>query len=646
MFREGKRCVIYVRVSTEMQVDGFSLDGQRNVLKKYAEREGMEVINTYEDAGKSGKNIEGRPAFKKMMLDIENGLAIDYILVYKLSRFGRNAADILTSLELLQTYDVNLISTEEGIDSSQTSGKLLISVLSAVSEIERENILEQTMNGRREKARQGGWNGGFAPYGYDLVDGRLVIAEDEVEPIKLIFEMYAKDNYGIEKIAKELNLKEIKKKKRQNGQLELWSRSTIKNILDNPVYAGKIAYGRRSNEKIKGTRNEYKRVYKNEYILEEGQHEPIITEELWNLTYDKRSKAAKNKSIIGVERVHFMSGILKCPRCGGPMYASKYYNKNKKGIYKEYYFYECSHHKSQRGHPCDCNLKIMKPKIEPYVIELIRRSINCEEFINAVESHISDNTDIAKLEAEKTSYEAKLLELKENKARIEKALDNMPLDVKHREKKIADYEKRLDVLYDQIDDIEIRINGVTVQLASADLGRITKEDIIEGIKNFGALYDAMNDEEKKRAITGIIKKIEINETPVGNNYIKSIDMIINPSDRNAIEATVPGDILNGIEDLSLDYQENTYMEMETDKEYCKHKKNYYVKKNRITYKMIKDYVMEHYGFKVHTQYIAEVKKKNGVEMQCDRTINGSKYPCPPEKVVAIEDALKYFELLK
>ena len=86
-----------------------------------------------------------------MLSDIESGQSVDYILVYKLSRFGRNAADILNSLELIQTYDVNLICIEEGIDSSQTSGKLLISVLSAVAEIERENILEQTMNGRRER---------------------------------------------------------------------------------------------------------------------------------------------------------------------------------------------------------------------------------------------------------------------------------------------------------------------------------------------------------------------------------------------------------------------------------------------------------------------------------------------------------------
>ena len=74
-----KRQVLYPRVSTEMQVDGFSLDGQRSSLKRFADREEMTVVDIYEDAGKSGKSIEGRPAFKKMLSDIENGLQIDYM---------------------------------------------------------------------------------------------------------------------------------------------------------------------------------------------------------------------------------------------------------------------------------------------------------------------------------------------------------------------------------------------------------------------------------------------------------------------------------------------------------------------------------------------------------------------------------------
>ncbi len=105
-----------------------------------------------------------------MLSDIKNGLKIECILVYKLSRFGRNVADILNSLKFVPAYGMNLICIEEGIDSSQISGKLLIFVLSAVAEVARENITEQTMNGRREKARQGGWNGGFCGKGVILLN--------------------------------------------------------------------------------------------------------------------------------------------------------------------------------------------------------------------------------------------------------------------------------------------------------------------------------------------------------------------------------------------------------------------------------------------------------------------------------------------
>jgi DNA invertase Pin-like site-specific DNA recombinase len=136
---------------------------------KFAAFQEMEVVREYCDAGKSGKSITGRPEFTKMLQDVaESGEDIDFILVFKLSRFGRNAADVLNSLQYIQDYGVNLICVEDGIDSSKDSGKLTITVLSAVAEIERENILVQTMEGRKQKAREGKWNGGQAPFGYTL----------------------------------------------------------------------------------------------------------------------------------------------------------------------------------------------------------------------------------------------------------------------------------------------------------------------------------------------------------------------------------------------------------------------------------------------------------------------------------------------
>ena len=97
----------------------------------------------------------------------------------------------------MQDYGVNLICVEDGIDSSKEAGKLLISIIAAVAEMERENIRVQTMIGREQKAREGKWNGGFAPYGYKLENGELVIAEDEVEIIQMIFNRYIHTNEGI-----------------------------------------------------------------------------------------------------------------------------------------------------------------------------------------------------------------------------------------------------------------------------------------------------------------------------------------------------------------------------------------------------------------------------------------------------------------
>ena len=99
-----------------MQVDGYSLDAQRDKLTKYAEYQDMDVVKEFSDAGHSGKNINGRPEFSRMLEDIANGEdGVDFVLVFKLSRFGRNAADVLNSLQLMQDYGVNLICVEDGI---------------------------------------------------------------------------------------------------------------------------------------------------------------------------------------------------------------------------------------------------------------------------------------------------------------------------------------------------------------------------------------------------------------------------------------------------------------------------------------------------------------------------------------------------
>lgn len=523
MNRSGKRCVLYPRVSTEMQVDGYSLEGQRNVLSRFADREEMVVVDVYEDAGKSGKSIEGRPAFQKMLQDIEDGLEIEYILVYKLSRFGRNAADILNSLEMVQSYGVNLLCIEEGIDSSQTSGKLLISVLSAVAEIERENIIEQTMNGRREKARQGGWNGGFAPYGYSLQDNKLIIEEREAVAIRKIYEMFTTTEIGYGGIAKSLNLQGIEKIPRQNGKLKLWSGHFVKLILDNPVYQGKLAYGRRTREKVKGTKNDYQLVKSDDFILVDGQHEAIVPEEVWKKAHAKRVKTGvKQLSKTGKDRIHLLSGIMRCPNCGSPMYTNKHAWTNKDGTYKEIYYYVCGRNKNITGRSCDYKAMLKKTDIEPLVIEAVRELVRNKTYANEIKKRIGVQIDTGKLEKEHDGYRAKLKEVDLNKTRLEKEIDSLPLDVKYRDRKIQDMTLRLDGLYDTMVELEEQIEDVKLRIRSVEGQAITLENIYKIMENFDCIYGKITDEEKRTIVLSLIKEIQLFRNDESDTPLKSI----------------------------------------------------------------------------------------------------------------------------
>ena len=116
MHRGRIKVYTYTRVSTVMQTDGYSLDAQKARMKAFADFNDYEIVGTYEDAGKSGKSIEGRLEFNRMVEDIKSGKdGVSYVLVFKLSRFGRNAADILSTLQVMQDFGVNLICVEDGL---------------------------------------------------------------------------------------------------------------------------------------------------------------------------------------------------------------------------------------------------------------------------------------------------------------------------------------------------------------------------------------------------------------------------------------------------------------------------------------------------------------------------------------------------
>ena len=458
--KQRKKCYIYTRVSTSMQVVGYSLDAQKDKLRKYAEYEDMAIVGEYSDEGFSGKNIQGRVEFQRMLRDIQDCRDnVAYVLVFKLSRFGRNAADVLNSLQLMQDYGVNLICVEDGIDSSKDSGKLMISVLSAVAEIERENIRTQTMAGREQKAREGKWNGGFAPYGYRLENRELLIAEDEVEVIRAIYDRYIHTNDGISGVAKYLNRQGFKKKLRQNGTIPGFSTSFVKAVLDNPVYMGKIAYGRRRTEKKMGTRNEMHTVEQSEFPIYEGQHEAIISEDDWKLAHEKRkSNAYRREKVNDPTHAHILSGILKCPCCGKSLYGNiaKAHSKDN----KTRYYYYCKNTVTPTGHECTFRLNIEQTEMNDMVAKIISAMVNNPRFSNAIKEKIGIAVDTADMEGQLDQLQAQLRQTLGTKNRLERQMDALDIEDAYYERKISDLQRRYDEQYGKIEEIENQIEEV------------------------------------------------------------------------------------------------------------------------------------------------------------------------------------------
>ncbi|MBS5660824.1 MAG: recombinase family protein [Clostridiales bacterium] len=525
---EKAKVYLYTRVSTTMQIDGYSLEAQKSRMKAFAEYNDYVIAGEYEDAGKSGKSIEGRAEFSRMMDDIKSGKdGVSYVLVFKLSRFGRNAADVLSTLQIMQDFGVNLICVEDGIDSSKDAGKLMISVLSAVAEIERENIRVQTMEGRIQKAREGKWNGGFAPYGYSLNNGKLEVNEEEAVAIRTIFDQYVDTSAGANGVAKYLADHGINKLQRQNGKNPLFDASLIRRILKNPVYCGKIAYGRRRTEKVHGTRNDYQLVEQDNYILVDGLHEALVSEELWQKAQVKLLAQAKKyehptRSVDG--HIHLLSGIVKCPICGVGMYGNKSIKHKKDGTkYKDFFYYGCKHRTMTRGHKCEYKKQINEELLDAAVAQVIVKLVSNPKFAAVMQQKINMKVDTSAIEQEIQNYEKQLRKSYLTKSKIAEEIDGLDPDDKHYVKRKSDLDDRLYKMYDKIESIENKLIEARAKKASIETEKITADNIYKVLICFDKLYEKMNGEERRRLIKTLISEVHIYEERQPNGqWLKSI----------------------------------------------------------------------------------------------------------------------------
>ena len=651
MSQEKTKVYIYTRVSTAMQIDGYSLDAQKARMKAYADFNDYQIVGEYEDAGKSGKSIEGRASFCRMMEDIKSGKdGIAYVLVFKLSRFGRNAADVLSTLQVMQDFGVNLICVEDGIDSSKDAGKLMISVLSAVAEIERENIRVQTMEGRIQKAREGRWNGGFAPYGYRLVDGVLQINEDEAPAIRTIFEQYVNTDTGANGLSKYLETHGFQKLARQNGTSPLFSATLIRAILKNPVYCGKIAFGRRKLEKIHGTRNEYHQVPQENYLLVDGLHEGIVSEELWNAAQVKLLAQSKRYEPVNrskTEQAHLLSALVKCPICGAGMYSNKCTKRKKDGTpYKSFSYYSCKHRKMQRGQKCDFNKQIQEEVLDNAVVEVIIKLVSNPKFAAMMQEKINSKVDTTAIEQEIAAAEKMLRQYYSVKSKIMEEIDTLDPDDRHYIIRKSDLDERLYRMYDKIEEAENNLMDARAKKQAIEADKITGDNIYKVLICFERLYNVMNPLERKKLMEHLISEIQIYpERQPNDQWLKSIKFRL-PIIENSTDLCLDnGSHVECVIALSKGEIDSKKVRVEFSLEGM----DTSGLQKGATYPEIKARVLEQTGLRVSSLYISQVKQKCGLEVRENhhkaKSENAKQPQCPKEKEDAIVEALKHFQMI-
>lgn len=229
----------YVRVSTEEQRDsGLSLGAQRESIEAFAKSQGYRLLAVVEDAAVSGaKDPATRPGFQRV-LELAQGQAFGILLVWKFDRLARHLAFAVTTAQTLrEQYGVTLRSVTEPIETESPVGQMLFGIFASMAAMEREEIKERTLLGRKAKAQHGGFAGGKAPYGYrrDKAGGLEVVPE-EAAVVRRIFAL-RKQGLGTKAIAAQLNADGVPTR---SGRP--WLFTTIQGILENAKYEGLVEY--------------------------------------------------------------------------------------------------------------------------------------------------------------------------------------------------------------------------------------------------------------------------------------------------------------------------------------------------------------------------------------------------------------------
>ena len=416
-----KTAAAYIRVSTEDQTE-YSPDSQLKIIQNYAKEHDMLLPEEYifSDEGISGRQADKRPGFQQMIATSKTKpTPFDCVIVWKFSRFARNRLESMTYKKVLEKNNISVISISEPIGDEPTA-IIMESIIEAMDEYYSINLSGEVKRGLNEKFSRGEPIV-QPPLGYKIENGVYVLEDTEASIIKMIYNDYL-SGLSSYKIAKKLNNMGVRSKKGN-----VFERQTIEYILTNPVYIGKLRKSKNIKERLSQHR------YKNSdaYVLVDGKHKPIITNEIYASVQKKLAETKKIYSKYSRQTdVEFMlKGLVRCDTCGSTLRL----NKAVKAL-------QCTNY--TRG-ACKVSHYIKLDTLNKVVIDKLKNDFDSNHFNMIIDTHpakesLPDLNILLEREKKKLSrireaYEAgidTLEEYKENKQKIQSRIDELTSQVK------------------------------------------------------------------------------------------------------------------------------------------------------------------------------------------------------------------------
>ena len=489
------RVAKYIRLSREDGDDreSESVENQRDIINNYIqEHEELIEVGEYVDDGYTGTNFN-RPGFQKMLKDIEEE-KIDCIITKDLSRFGRDHIDTGYYLErYLPTNNIRYIAIGDNVDTLKTDGLQFLTFKLSFNDYYAQDISNKIKSVKQRKIEKGEYQAGIPPYGYKKSKEKknhLVPDEYSSQIVKEIFEMYVNKGMSTIKIADELNKREIeppaiylkiptymKRKSANPSGKYVWLRAQIGKILRNEVYLGNVV-GRKF-QKVSHKIAKVRCTKKEEHIILENMHEPIVDIETWNKAQEKLNGYTKSR-----ERKydHILKGLVDCEECGNKATLRCREEKRKNGkIWRGEYFI-CSKRNNYSG-LCG-NKQISANLIEEVAIGKIKEEIEKEKLSEKEIIEIYKKAE-EKAKDQNNLLQTKLQELQLKFKKVESNIEEIYQDKINKIIKVEDFkiiyekkQKEREKIIKEIKKIEKeikKINNNQVKINFEEIKQITED---------------------------------------------------------------------------------------------------------------------------------------------------------------------------